>query len=410
MSQTCVSAPQRADDLAPARLLLRPRLSWSDARTRAIVWQIVAVAIVCAIIAIVAIQTASNLRQRGIASGFDYLSRAAGFEISPGPLSYSSRDTYARALGLGLLNTLRVALLGILIATALGLLIGVARLSKIWVVSTMARAYVELLRNTPLLLQLLFWYSLSRALPGPRDALNPLPGVFLCLRGLFLPSLAWHDGYLWLGGALLAFVILVPVVIARSRHRRERTGRGLPTTRLLTSAAVVLLSAAIVFGHPVVTVELPALIGFDFRGGISISPEFAALLIGLSTYTAACIGEIVRGGVLAVDRGQTEAAAALGLSRARILRLVVLPQALRVIVPPTTSQFLNLAKNSSLAVAIGYPDLISITNTTLNQTGQAIEAITLVMIVYLAISLTISLAMNLYDDAVAWRGVGDCNP
>jgi general L-amino acid transport system permease protein len=390
--------------------LLRPRLSWSDARTRAIVWQMVAVAIVCAIIAIVAIQTASNLRQRGIASGFDYLSRAAGFEISAGPLSYSSRDTYARALGLGLLNTLRVALLGILIATALGLLIGVARLSKIWVVSTMARAYVEVFRNTPLLLQLLFWYSLSRSLPGPRDALNPLPGVFLCLRGLFLPSLTCHDGYLWLGGALLAFVIFVPVVIARSRHRRERTGGGLPTTRLLAGAAVVLLSAAILFGRPVVTVERPALMGFDFRGGISISPEFAALLIGLSTYTAAFIGEIVRGGVLAVDRGQTEAAAALGLSRGKILRLVVLPQALRVIVPPTTSQFLNLAKNSSLAVAIGYPDLISITNTTLNQTGQAIEAITLAMICYLAISLTISLAMNLYDGAVAWRGVGGCNP
>jgi general L-amino acid transport system permease protein len=207
-----------------------------------------------------------------------------------------------------------------------------------------------MLRNTPLLVQLLFWYSLLQALPALREALNPIPGVFLSCRGLFLPGVEWHRG------------------------------------------------------HPWVSVERPALVGFDFHGGLSITPEFAALLIGLSTYTAAFIGEIVRGGIVAVDRGQTEAALALGLSRGRALRLVVLPQALRVIVPPTTSQFLNLAKNSSLAVAIGYPELISITNTTLNQTGQAIEAIVLAMIVYLAISLTISLAMNRYNRAVLRRG------
>jgi general L-amino acid transport system permease protein len=370
----------------------------------------VVVAVVCSIIALVATQTAANLKARSIASGFGYLSRATGFEISPGPLSYSSRDTYARALELGLLNTLRVSLLAILIATALGLLIGIARLSSIWVVSTLSRAYVEVVRNTPLLLQLLFWYSLSQALPLPRNALKPLPGVFLCLRGLFLPSFACQGGYLWVVGALVALVILVPLILVRSRQLRERTGRGLPTTRLMTGAAVVFLSAAIAIGRPLVTVEHPVLTGFDFRGGLSISPEFAALLIGLSTYTAAFIGEIVRGGILAVDRGQTEAAAALGLSRAKVLRLVVLPQALRVIVPPTTSQFLSLAKNSSLAVAIGYPDLISITNTTLNQTGQAIEAITLAMIVYLAISLAISLAMNLYNREITSRDLGGRNP
>lgn len=329
-------------------MIASPRLSWNDPRTRAVVAQVVVVAIVCALAAMVAMETAANLERRGIASGFQYLNRVAGFEIARGPLSYSSRDTYARALTVGLLNTLRVALLGILIATALGLPIGIARLSKIWVVSTMARAYVEVLRNTPLLLQLLFWYSLSQALPAPREALNPLPGVFLCFRGLYLPGLAWRDGHL--------------------------------------------------------AVALPALAGFDFRGGLSISPEFAVLLIGLSTCTAAFIGEIVRGGILSVDRGQTEAAAALGLSRGRILRLVVLPQALRVIIPPATSQFLNLAKNSSLAVAIGYPDLISITSTTLNQTGQAIEAVGLAMTVYLAISLAVSLAMNRYNLALTRRG------
>jgi general L-amino acid transport system permease protein len=302
-------------------------------RARAVVWQAAVVVLVGGIIAAAAMQTASNLELRGIASGFDYLGRAAGFEISRGPVAYSSRDSYARALGVGVINTVRVSLLAALIAAALGLSIGIARLSNLWIVSALSKSYIEVMRNTPLLLQLLFWYALSQALPAPRHALHPLPGVFLCFRGLYLPG---------------------------------------PT------------------GSPVLT-------GFDYQGGISISPEFAALLIGLSTCTAAFIGEIVRGGILAVDRGQTEAAAALGLSRMQRLRLVVFPQALRVMVPPATSQFLNLVKNSSLAVAIGYPDLISITSTTLNQTGQAIEAIGLAAIIYLAISLTISLALHLGD-------------
>ena len=328
-------------------MLAWARFSSGDPRTRSTLWQTAAVAAVGAMLAAVVVQTAGNLRLRGITSGFDYLGRAAGFEIATGLLSYSSRDTYARALEVGLFNTLRVSLLGVLISTVLGLAIGLARLSRIRVVSALASGYVEALRNTPLLLQLFFWYSLSQALPGPHEALRPCPGVFLCFRGLFLPGLAWQAGHLHL--------------------------------------------------------ETPELIGFGFRGGTSISPEFAALLIGLATYTAAFIGEIVRGGILAVDKGQTEAAAALGLSRGRTLRLVVLPQALRVIIPPTTSQYLNLAKNSSLAVAIGYPDLISVTNTTLNQTGQAIEALALAMLVYLAISLVISLAMNRYNRAIQFR-------
>jgi general L-amino acid transport system permease protein len=317
------------------------RRFWGDTRTRAVAWQVAAVAAVCAIAALVVIQAAANLHQRGIVSGFGYLTRPAEFDIAAGPLPFSPRDSYGRALMVGLVNTLRVAGLGIIIAAGLGIAIGVARLSTIWIVSATARAYVEILRNTPLLLQLLFWYSMSQSLPDPRGALSPLPGVFLCFRGLFLPGLAWHGG--WPG------------------------------------------------------LEYPALAGFGFQGGTSISPEFAALLIGLSTYTAAFIGEIVRGGVLSVGREQMEAAAALGLSRAQALRLVVLPQALPVILPPTTSQFLNLTKNSSLAVAIGYPDLIAITTTTLNQTGQAIEAIAAAMVAYVAISLLISLAMNLYD-------------
>jgi general L-amino acid transport system permease protein len=309
---------------------------------------VIFIAVACA--AAVVFQAASNLRTRGIASGFGFLDRAAGFEIARGPIEFSSRDTYARALLVGLLNTLRVSLLGIALATAIGVALGVARLSKVWVVSAIARAYLEAMRNTPLLLQLLFWYSLTQTLPGPREALNPLPGVFLCSSGLHFPSLEWHAGWPW-----------------------------------------------IAIGRPV-------LAGFGFRGGASVSPEFAALLVGLTTYTAALIGEIVRGGILAVDKGQSEAAAALGLSRARILRFVVLPQALRIIIPPTASQVVNLVKNSTLAVAIGYPDLISITNTTLNQTGQAIEAIALAMAVYLGVSLILSLAMNAYNAAILRRG------
>lgn len=322
---------------------LPPRRSWSDPRTRALVWQGLVVAMVCGLAFAIATQTAANLRARGIASGFDYLGRAAGFEIARGPLAYSSRDTYARALAVGLVNTLWVGLIGIVFATTLGVLIGIGRLSAVWIVGTLSRVYVEIVRNTPLLLQLLFWYSLSQTLPGNPDALHPLPGVFLSQRGLFLPSPVWHGGF----------------------------------------------------------VDWPVLSGFNFRGGIGITPEFGALLIGLSTFTAAFIAEIVRGGILAIGRGQTEAAAALGFSRLRTLRLVVLPQALPLIVPPMTSQFLNLVKNSSLAVAIGYPDLLSITNTTLNQTGQAIEAIVVAMVVYLSISLLISFAMHIYDSEAA---------
>lgn len=323
---------------------------WTNQRTRSIVIQVFLLTAVIGVIAFVVSQTTANLQQRGIVSGFDYLRRPAGFEITQGLVSYSSHDSYARALVVGLVNTLRVAALAIIIASALGTAVGVARLSRIWVVSAAARGYVEVMRNTPLLLQLLFWYSLSQSLPEPRAALSPWPGVFISFRGLHLPAIAWTNG--------------------------------------------------------VLALDYPVLFGFGFRGGTSITPEFAALLIALSTSTAAFIGEIVRGGILAVGRGQSEAAAALGLSRSKALRLVVLPQALPVIIPPTTSQYLNITKNSSLAVAIGYPDLISITNTTLNQTGQAIEAIAAALGTYLTISLVTSVAMNVYHHRLALRNAG----
>ena len=287
--------------------------------------------------------TAQNLEARGIASGFAFLSREAGFEIGEtGFFAYSAADSYLRALGIGLANTLRVAALGIVLATLLGTLVGLARLAPNWLLAKLAGAYVEALRNVPLLVQLFFWYALiTDGLPAPAGALNPLPGVFLSNRGIFFP---------------------------------------LPG-------------------------DAPVLAGFNFAGGASLSPEFAALLAGLTTYTAAFIAEIVRAGIQSVPRGQLDAARSLGLGRGDTLRRVLLPQALRLIVPPATSQFLNLAKNSSLAVAIGYPDLVSIANTAMNQTGQAIEGVAIIMAVFLTISLSISAFMNGYNRRVALRGL-----
>ncbi|MEW6688910.1 MAG: ABC transporter permease subunit [Pseudomonadota bacterium] len=287
--------------------------------------------------------TAANLEARRIASGFGFLAREAGFEIGETTLfSYGAADTYLRALLVGLANTFRVAALGIVLATALGTLVGLARLAPNWLLAKLAAGYVETVRNVPLLVQLFFWYALiSENLPGPQEALNPLPGVYLSNRGIFFP---------------------------------------LPG-------------------------DAPVLSGFNFTGGVGLTPEFAALLVGLSTYTAGFIAEIVRAGVLSVPRGQVEAAYSIGLERRGALRFVILPQALRLIVPPLTSQYLNLTKNSSLAVAIGYPDLVSIANTTMNQTGQAIEGIAVIMAVYLAISLSISALMNWYNRRVAMRGL-----
>ena len=287
--------------------------------------------------------TAHNLETRKIASGFGFLWREAGFEIGEtGAIAYGAADSYLRALGVGLWNTVRVAAIGVVLATLIGTLIGLARLSPNWLLKKLAAGYVETIRNVPLLVQLFFWYAIiSEILPDPADALQPLAGVFLSNRGIAFPT-PWST---------------------------------------------------------------PVLSGFNFAGGASLSPEFAALLVGLVTYTAAFIGEIVRAGVLSVGRGQVDAAYSMGLTRGRALRFVVLPQALRLIVPPLTSQYLNLAKNSSLAVAIGYPDLVSIANTTMNQTGQAIEGVAIIMAVFLTISLSISAFMNWYNRRVALKGV-----
>jgi general L-amino acid transport system permease protein len=377
------------------------RLSWSDERVRGIVWQVLVVGIIGAIGWWLWSNTVHNLEVRRIATGWAFLGREAGLPIAESLIPYDPTDTYFRALLVGVLNTLKVAVVGVILATILGTLIGVARLSKNWLVSKIAGAYVELIRDLPLLLQLLFWYTILQGLPGPRQAINPVPGVFLSNRGLKLPWIEWQTAHDLTMLALVAGIVGTWLYRRQARAKQMDDGqprRVWPVALGLVVAFPVAVWAAL--GAPW-TVDWPALRGFNFAGGTNMSPEFFALLLGLVTYTAGFIAEIVRAGILAVNQGQWEAAQALGLRHGSVLRLIVLPQALRVIIPPMTSQYLNLTKNSSLAVAIGYQDIVSIANTTLNQTGQAIEGIAIIMAVYLTISLSISLFMNWYNAKIA---------
>jgi len=347
--------------------------------------------------------TVANLESRKIASGFGFLAREAGFAIGETTfIVYGAADSYLRALGVGLANTFRVALLGVALATVVGTVIGLARLSSNWLVSRLATLYVEVLRNVPLLVQLFFWYAIiSENLPGPRAALDPLPGVFLSNRGIAVPTLLTEAAHAWVLGAFVLGLGLAWRVAVWARRRQARTGAQFHAFWVGLGIALGLPLLVFLGAGAPMRLEVPAIAGFNFVGGATLTPEFAALLAGLTIYTAAFIAEIVRAGVLAVQSGQFEAADALGLRRNLVMRLVVLPQALRVIVPPLTSQYLNLTKNSSLAVAIGYPDLVSIANTAINQTGQAIEGIAIIMAVYLTISLSISAFMNWYNKRIA---------
>jgi general L-amino acid transport system permease protein len=371
---------------------------WNDAGVRAVLYQILVVGAVVALGAYLVYNTLQNLSARNIATGFGFLGREAGFAIGETPISYEPADTYLRAILAGLGNTLIVSVLGIVLASALGLVMGIARLSGNWLIARIATAYVEGARNIPVLLQLLFWYALiTEALPATRQAFNPLPGVFLSNRGLKFPLPVWETAHLAMGLAFLLGIGLTAWLARWARKRQEKTGQIFPIFKSGSAILFGLPLLAWALGGAPTALDMPVLKGFNFQGGHNFSPEFVALLVGLTVYTGAFIAEIVRSGILAVPSGQTEAALALGLSKGQVLRLVVLPQALRVIIPPLTSQYLNLTKNSSLAVAIGYPDLVSVANTTINQTGQAIEGVALVMAVYLAVSLSIAAFMNWYD-------------
>ncbi|MFP3921358.1 MAG: amino acid ABC transporter permease [Dichotomicrobium sp.] len=341
--------------------------------------------------------TAENLAQRNIASGFGFLWEPAGFDISQSLIPYDEGDSYARAFLVGLLNTLVVAAIGILLATVLGLVIGVARLSRNWLIRNLAAGYIELLRNIPLLLQLFFWYfAVLRQLPPPRDSVSLGAGAVLNNRGLYLPALETGAN-----GWPLYFALLIAVLAGFGVHHVMRAA--LPMQRrsaALATGGIVFagtLWLAALGGAPI-ALEFPALRGLNFGGGVRILPEFVALVLALALYTAAFIAEIVRAGLQSVEDGQIEAAYALGLRPRATLRFIVLPQALRLIVPPLTSQYLNLTKNSSLAVAIAYPDLVSVfAGTTLSQTEQAVEVLLITMAVYLLLSLLTALAMNIYN-------------
>ncbi|MDP3480878.1 MAG: amino acid ABC transporter permease [Desulfoprunum sp.] len=371
---------------------------WNNAFYREIFFQVLLVSAILLFFWFIAHNTLANLEKRGIATGFGFLSQASGFGIIQHLVPYDETYSFGWTFIVGLLNTVLVSCVGVVFATIIGFTVGVARLSNNWLIAKLATVYVETFRNIPLLLQIFFWYAVLRALPSPKLSWSLGDIIFLNIRGCYVPKPLFQEGFSWvIWSAVLA--ITVSVFLSRwAKKRQDETGQQfmiLPVNSGLIIGLPVLVF--LLTGRPL-TWELPALQGFNFRGGMTVIPEFAALLMALSIYTGAFIAEAVRSGILAVNRGQTEAASSLGLHKSKILRLVTIPQAMRVVIPQLTSQYLNLTKNSSLATAIGYPDLVSVfSGTTLNQTGQAIEIVAMTMLVYLFISLTISFFMNWYN-------------
>ncbi|KJY82457.1 amino acid ABC transporter permease [Vibrio galatheae] len=370
---------------------------------RAVVFQVIAIAALVFFCYTIVNNALSNLDARGIATGFDFLSQEAGFGIGLTLIEYNETFSYGRTFFVGLLNTALVSFLGIILATVIGFLMGIARLSNNWFVSRLAAVYIETFRNIPLLLQIFFWYfAVLQTLPSARQSISLGEAIFLNVRGLYFPAPVFEQGASLVIGAFVIGIIATFATNVWANNRQKLTGQQMPMGRV--AVGLILVFPLVVYflaGSPI-SADYPVLKGFNFRGGISIIPELAALLIALSIYTASFIAEIVRSGINAVNHGQTEAAMSLGLPRSRTLKLVVIPQALRIIIPPLTSQYLNLTKNSSLAMAIGYPDLVSVfAGTTLNQTGQAIEIIAMTMGVYLTLSLVTSALMNLYNKKVA---------
>jgi general L-amino acid transport system permease protein len=380
-----------------------PTKPWNDPTVRSIFFQAVLLIAVVAFGMYIFGNTAENLEKQGIATGFGFLETTAGFGIITHLIEYNEASSYGRAFMVGLLNTLLIAFCGIVAATIIGVIVGIARLSKNWLVARLAMVYIEIFRNIPLLLQIFFWYfAVLRALPSPKNSVNFADGIFLNNRGVYMPSSILGEGFSLVIWALVIAIVGVFFMVRWAHKRQDATGKQFHTVYASIGLIIGLpLLALIVTGFPL-SWEIPALKGFNFVGGTVIIPEFVALWVSLSIYTASFIAEIVRAGIQAVSHGQTEAAYALGVKPAITLRLVILPQALRVIIPPLSSQYLNLTKNSSLATAIAYPELVSVfTGTVLNQTGQAVEIISITMAVYLSISLGISAFMNWYNARMA---------
>ena len=375
--------------------------SWRSRAARGLAYQVVAIAVIAMIVWFLASNTLHNMRVRGIQSGFDFLSQPAGFSIGESLFPFDSAESYWRAFLVGVSNTLRVAVAGIFLSTILGTLVGVGRFSRNALVRGLCYGYVECFRNIPVLLHLLMWYLvLTDLLPAIQDAWHVGP-FFLSKGGVNFPVPVWHPGLAWAIGGLFAGAAAAGLYRAWARRRFEETG----IARSVFWVPVLLVLACVALGWLAggapSLVDSPEKGEFAVENGGALTPEFLALLLGLSTYTAAFIAEVVRSGIASVPAGQGEAAAALGLDRGLEMRLVMMPQALRVIIPPLTNQYLNLTKNSSLAVAIGYPDIVSIANTAMNQTGRAVECIAILMAVYLTISLLTSALMNWYNARVA---------
>ncbi|QKV66280.1 amino acid ABC transporter permease [Pseudomonas sp. 43A] len=381
----------------------KQRFSLSDPRVRAWLFQIITVVAVVSLGWYLFDNTQTNLQHRGITSGFGFLERSAGFGIAQHLIDYTEADSYARVFVIGLLNTLLVTVIGVVLATILGFIIGVARLSQNWIISKLATVYVEVFRNIPPLLQILFWYfAVFLTMPGPRNSHNFGDTFFVSSRGLNMPAALAADGF-W--AFVISIVVAIVGIVLMTRWANKRFEEtGVPFHKFWVGLAILLVIptlCALIFGAPLHW-EMPKLQGFNFVGGWVLIPELLALTLALTVYTAAFIAEIVRSGIKSVSHGQTEAARSLGLRNGPTLRKVIIPQALRVIIPPLTSQYLNLAKNSSLAAGIGYPEMVSLfAGTVLNQTGQAIEVIAITMSVYLAISISISLLMNWYNKRIA---------
>lgn len=397
-----MAADPKQATLAAAAPPAKPPI-WNDPKYRALFFQAVVLLAVIAAGMFLVNNTIANLERQGIASGFGFLGKTAGFSIGESLIEYSEEDNYGRTFLVGLLNTILVSIVGIILATTLGFIIGVARLSNNWLISKLATVYIEILRNIPLLLQIFFWYfAVLRPLPGPRNSVALWDRFFLNNRGLAYPGPIYEPGFQFIVWVFIVAVVGV-VLLSRWAHKRQdATGEQFPV--FWTSLGLIIglpLIAAVVMGFPL-SWEYPVLKGFNYQGGKVLTPEFVALALALSTYTATFIAEIVRAGIMAVSHGQTEAARALGLKHGPTLRLVIIPQALRVIIPPLTSQYLNLMKNSSLAAAIAYPDIVLVfAGTALMQTGQAVEILSITMAVYLLLSLLISAFMNWYNKKMA---------
>ena len=376
-----------------------------DEKSRSLLVQTLVIGLFAVFIYLIAQQTAYNLEKRGISSGFDFLNMSAGYDISIRLIPFTSEDTHLRAYFVGLLNTLLIAICGCFLATILGFLVGIIRLSTNWLFRNIAYVYVEFTRNVPVLLQIILYYSILLHLPKTKQAIPIFENFFLSNRGLFSPSPIFKDGFSIVAWSFVLAIVFTFFLKKFLKKKQEVTGKQYPI--FLINSAIIIFTPIFVYyimGRPL-EFELPVLKGFNFKGGMVIKPEFIGMLLGLSIYTAAFISETVRSGIISVSKGQREASQALGLKSNLVMRLIVIPQALRVIIPPLTSQYLNLTKNSSLGIAIGYADLVhGFGGISLNQTGRAIEIMLMVMLTYLTISLTISVFMNIYNKSVQFKG------